>query len=90
MQQLFDAYTQIAYTDNAMAAAPMTVVETERFLKDTKLLMSDAERAVLVEFVGTHPESGEVMPWDRWRPEDPLGLEWQRQAGRRASVLLLP
>jgi hypothetical protein len=62
MQQLFDSYTQVAYTDNVMAAAPMTVVETEPFLKDTKLLMSDAERAVLVEFVGTHPESGEVMP----------------------------
>lgn len=44
MQQLFDSYTQVAYTHNAMAAAPMTVVETERFLKDTKLLMSDAER----------------------------------------------
>jgi hypothetical protein len=30
----------------------MTVVETERFLKDTKRLMSDAERAELAAFWG--------------------------------------
>ena len=52
MQQLFESYTQVAYTHNAMVAAPMTVVETERFLKDTKLLMSDAERAVLGSSLG--------------------------------------
>ena len=59
---LFDSYTQVAYTDSEMAAAPMTVVETERFLRDTKLLMSDTERAVLVEFVGAHPKAGEIIP----------------------------
>jgi hypothetical protein len=37
----------------------MTVVETGRFLKDTKLLMSDTERAALVAFVGANPEAGE-------------------------------
>ncbi len=40
----------------------MTVVETERFLKDTKPLMSDAERAELVAFVGANPDAGEVIP----------------------------
>jgi len=59
---LFDAYTQIAYTDNAMTAAPMAVVETERFLKDTTVLMSNAEREALVDFVGAHPEAGEIIP----------------------------
>ena len=40
----------------------MTVVETARFLKDAKPLMSDAERATLVEFVGADPTAGTVIP----------------------------
>lgn len=44
-----------------MADAPMTVVETERFLKDAKPLMSDSERAELVAFVGANPEAGEII-----------------------------
>ena len=49
-----DCYTQIAYSEGAADAA-MTVVETERFLKDAKSLMSDSERAELVAFVGANP-----------------------------------
>jgi hypothetical protein len=45
-----------------MADVPMTVVETERFLKDAKPLLSDSERAELVAFIGANPEAGEVMP----------------------------
>lgn len=45
-----------------MAGAPMTVVETERFLKDAKPLMSDLERAELVTFVAANPEVGDVIP----------------------------
>ena len=40
----------------------MTVVETERFLKDVRPLLSDAERAELVAFIGANPEAGEVIP----------------------------
>ena len=40
----------------------MTVVETERFLKDAKGLLSDAERAELAAFIGANPESGEIIP----------------------------
>ena len=40
----------------------MTVVETERFLKDAKPLMSDSEREQLVVFVGANPEAGEIIP----------------------------
>jgi hypothetical protein len=40
----------------------MTVVETERFLKDVEPLMSDAEREELVMFLGANPEAGKVMP----------------------------
>jgi hypothetical protein len=45
-----------------MADAPMTVVETERFLKDARPLMPDSERAALVAFVGANPEAGEIIP----------------------------
>ena len=45
-----------------MADAPMTVVETERFLKDVKPIMSESERAVLVALVGANPEAGEIIP----------------------------
>ncbi len=45
-----------------MAAAPMTVVETERFLRDARALLPDEERAELVTFVGTNPQAGQVIP----------------------------
>lgn len=45
-----------------MADAPMTVVETERFLKDIRPLLSDAQRAELVAFIAANPEAGEVIP----------------------------
>jgi hypothetical protein len=45
-----------------MADAPMTVVETGRFLKDAKPLLSDSEREELVLFLGASPEAGEVVP----------------------------
>ncbi len=48
-----------------MAVTPMTVVETARFLKDAKLLMSDSERDELVVFVGANPEVGEIIPETR-------------------------
>ncbi|HXK07829.1 MAG TPA: type II toxin-antitoxin system RelE/ParE family toxin [Verrucomicrobiae bacterium] len=40
----------------------MTVVETARFLKDVKPMMSDSEREELVAFVGANPEAGEIIP----------------------------
>jgi hypothetical protein len=40
----------------------MTVIETERFLKDTAKLMSDAEREMLTGFLGANPEAGELIP----------------------------
>ena len=45
-----------------MADVPMTVVETERFLKDVRPLLSDAERAELVAFIAANPEAGDVIP----------------------------
>jgi len=39
----------------------MTVVETERFLKDAKVLMPESERSELVAFVAANPEAGDVI-----------------------------
>lgn len=41
---------------------PMTVVETEEFLRKAKPLLSDAEREELVVFLGINPEAGKVVP----------------------------
>jgi hypothetical protein len=40
----------------------MTVVETERFLKDAQPLMPEPERGELVAFVAANPEAGKVIP----------------------------
>jgi mRNA-degrading endonuclease RelE of RelBE toxin-antitoxin system len=45
-----------------MADAPMTVVETARFVKDVKPMMSDSEREQLVAFLGANPEAGDLIP----------------------------
>jgi len=45
-----------------MADAPMTVVETARFLKDAKPMLSDSEREELVTFLGTNPQAGDIIP----------------------------
>ena len=40
----------------------MAVVETARFLKDTKALLLDSEREELVAYLGTNPQAGELVP----------------------------
>ena len=40
----------------------MTVVETARFLKDVKSIMSDSQREELVAFLGANPATGEIIP----------------------------
>lgn len=45
-----------------MADAPMTVVETARFLRDMRSMMSDSERELLVAFLGANPTAGEIIP----------------------------
>lgn len=39
----------------------MTVVETVRFLRDADSLISESERARLVEFVGADPDCGDLI-----------------------------
>lgn len=45
-----------------MSDAPMTVVETARFLKDVKSIMPDSEREELVAFLAANPGAGEIIP----------------------------
>jgi hypothetical protein len=60
-----------------MPAPPMTVVETQEFLRRAKPLMSSSERMALVVFVGANPEAGEIIPGTggvrkvRWALEGP-------------------
>jgi len=42
--------------------APAVVVETERFLRDADALITEADRAVLVAFLASNPESGQIIP----------------------------
>jgi mRNA-degrading endonuclease RelE of RelBE toxin-antitoxin system len=46
----------------AMEMPPITVVETERFLKDVASLMTPPIRAELVWFLALNPEAGDIMP----------------------------
>lgn len=45
-----------------MKSAPITVVETERFLNDAEPLMPGSERSELVVFVAANPEAGDLIP----------------------------
>jgi hypothetical protein len=58
---VLDCYTQFAYSPHVWNA-PMTVVETERFLKDARALLAESERAELVAYVAANPEAGDVIP----------------------------
>jgi hypothetical protein len=40
----------------------MTVVETDRFLKDARPLMPESERTNLVSFVAINPNAGDLIP----------------------------
>jgi hypothetical protein len=43
-------------------SAPMTVVETQRFLQDAQALMPELEREEFVVFIATNPEAGKIVP----------------------------
>lgn len=46
----------------AISGLPMTVVETERFLRDSTALLPPASRAELIWFLAMSPEAGDVIP----------------------------
>jgi hypothetical protein len=63
----------------------MTVVETERFLKDVRLLLSDAERAELVAFIAENPEAGEVIP----ETGGVRKIRWALAGGKRGGARVI-
>lgn len=50
-------YTPLAYTSYSMTSL-QTVVELPEFLRRAKAIMSDEERAALVDYVAANPEAG--------------------------------
>lgn len=42
-------------------SSPVTVVETPEFLAATRKLMSDDERALLVDYLSLHPTEGDLI-----------------------------
>ena len=42
-------------------AGPITVVETPEFLSATRKLMSEEERAVLVDYLAHNPAAGDLI-----------------------------
>ena len=43
-------------------AAPITVIETPEFLSATRRLLTEEERAELVEYLARNPAAGELIP----------------------------
>lgn len=45
-----------------MSASPVTVVETPEFLAAVRRLLTDEERALLVDYLARNPAAGDVIP----------------------------
>ncbi len=64
----------------------MTVVETDRFIRDTSRLMPEAERMNLVAFIAANPESGDLIP----ETGDVRKLRWALPGrGKRGGARLI-
>ena len=44
------------------ATAPITVVETPEFLSTTRKLLTEEERAVLLDYLAHNPVTGDLVP----------------------------
>jgi hypothetical protein len=53
-------YTPLAYS--RIVDVPMTVVETPEFLHRSEGVFGPEERAQMIQFVGSYPETGELIP----------------------------
>lgn len=45
-----------------MSGVPQTVVETQAYLRDAEAFFNGDERATIAAYIGSNPESGDVMP----------------------------
>ncbi len=68
----------------------MTVVETDRFLRDAHQLIPEAQRMDLVAFVAANPRAGDLIPGTGGVRKLRWALPGRGKRGRRKSNLLLP
>jgi hypothetical protein len=67
-------------------AAPITVVETPEFLSATRKLLTDEDRAVLVDYLAHNPGAGELVQGTGGVRKLPWGLEGR---GRRGGARVI-
>ena len=60
---------------------PITVVETPEFLSSTRKLLSEDERAVLVDYLAHNPTAGDLVPETGGVRKLRWGLEGRRKRG---------
>jgi hypothetical protein len=51
----------LGYAQTMNSLEPITVVETQAFLRDSKSLLDEDEREALVWFLACHPDAGDVL-----------------------------
>lgn len=61
---------------------PISVVETPEFLAASRKIMSDEERALLVEYLAYNPTVGDLIP----RTGGVRKLRWGLEAGASAAA----
>lgn len=77
-----DIWASLAY-NRCMLVRPMTVVETELFVRQAMVIWTDEERLDLVDFVARNPAAGVVIPGTGGVRK----LRWSRQgSGRRGGA----
>jgi hypothetical protein len=68
--------------------APITVVETPEFLSTTRKLLSEEERAVLVDYLAHNPTVGDLVPEAGGVRKLRWGLEGRGKRRRTRDLLL--
>lgn len=65
---------------------PLTVVETDTFLKQSATVWADDERAMFVDYIARNPEIGDIIP----ETGGVRKVRWGRQgSGKRGGVRVI-
>jgi hypothetical protein len=70
-------------------AAPITIIETPEFLSATRKLVTEEERAVLVDYLAHNPAAGELIPGTGGVRKLRWGLEGRGKRGGARVIYLL-
>jgi hypothetical protein len=71
-------------------AVPVSVIETPEFLSATRKLMSDEERALLVDYLAYNPKSGDLVQGTGGIRKLRWGLEGRGKRSGARVILFLP